>query len=226
MPVSVRWLARARPGQLNYSNVSSGGPNLLATVLTDATGAYLHTTLAPGATVDRERASVRWGRKVRSGIGIVPGMASEYSVVMDSPIFSFDCQTASCASAGAGSNVGAVERYWSFAKDTLAIAGRTALAPPFSNLFPSLDGKWRDFWSGGDEFGDDASVEVLTVFRGAVREVATEFGVRIAKWLGDGCMLVSVEPAQLVGAVCKLEELTHDLELPLELHAGILRLAH
>jgi tripartite-type tricarboxylate transporter receptor subunit TctC len=26
-------LARARPGQLNYSNVSSGGPNLLATVL-------------------------------------------------------------------------------------------------------------------------------------------------------------------------------------------------
>src|SRR4051812_39476825 len=34
-------------------------------------------------------------------------------------------------------------------------------------------------------------------------------------------MLVSVEPAQLVGAVCKLEELTRDLELPLELHAGM-----
>ena len=52
--------------------------------------------------------------------------------------------------------MGLVERYWSFAKDTLAIAGRTALAAPFSDLFPSLDGKWRDFWSGGDEFGDDA----------------------------------------------------------------------
>ena len=26
-----------------------------------------------------------------------------------------------------------------------------------------------------------------------VREVATERGVRIAKWLGDGCMIVSVE---------------------------------
>jgi hypothetical protein len=31
-----------------------------------------------------------------------------------------------------------------------------ALAPPFSNVFPELDGKWRDFWSGGDEFGDNA----------------------------------------------------------------------
>jgi hypothetical protein len=31
-----------------------------------------------------------------------------------------------------------------------------ALAPPFSNAFPELDGKWRDFWSGGDEFGDNA----------------------------------------------------------------------
>jgi hypothetical protein len=36
------------------------------------------------------------------------------------------------------------------------------------------------FTSFGDEFGDDASVEVLTVFRQGVRQVATEFGVRIA----------------------------------------------
>jgi Sulfatase len=93
---------------------------------------------------------------VRAGIGIVPGMSSEYSVVMESPIYSFDCDTADCASVGSGSDVGLVERYVGFAKDTLAIAGRTALAPPFSGLFPSLDGKWRDFWSGGDEFGDDA----------------------------------------------------------------------
>ena len=50
------------------------------------------------------------------------------------------------------------------------------------------------FTSFGDEFGDDESVRVLTLFRSAVRKVATDFGVRIAKWLGDGCMLVSVEP--------------------------------
>ena len=76
------------------------------------------------------------------------------------------------------------------------------------------------FTSFGDEFGDEESVRVLTVFRGAVRQVATEFGVRIAKWLGDGCMLVSVEPSHLVAAVSKLEALTHDLGLPLSMHAG------
>ncbi len=63
------------------------------------------------------------------------------------------------------------------------------------------------FTSFGDEFGDDESVRVLTLFRSGVRNVATDFGVRIAKWLGDGCMLVSVEPGQLVAAVCKLEVL-------------------
>jgi adenylate cyclase len=83
-------------------------------------------------------------------------------------------------------------------------------------LFVDLSG----FTSFGDEFGDDESVRVLTVFRAAVRQVATEFGVRIAKWLGDGCMLVSVDPSQLVAAVTKLESLTHSLELPPSMHAG------
>jgi class 3 adenylate cyclase len=77
------------------------------------------------------------------------------------------------------------------------------------------------FTSFGDEFGDEESVRVLTLFRSAVRTVATDFGVRIAKWLGDGCMLVSVEPGQLIAAVCKLEQLTQELELPLEMHAGM-----
>ena len=76
------------------------------------------------------------------------------------------------------------------------------------------------FTSFGDQFGDDESVRVLTLFRGAVRQVATDFGVRIAKWLGDGCMLVSVDPAQLVAAVPKLETITHELQLPLSMHAG------
>ena len=40
------------------------------------------------------------------------------------------------------------------------------------------------------------------------------------RWLGDGCMLVSVEPHQLMGAVCQLEGLVHELELPLSMHAG------
>jgi class 3 adenylate cyclase len=76
------------------------------------------------------------------------------------------------------------------------------------------------FTSFGDEFGDDASVRVLTVFRASVRQVATDFGVRIAKWLGDGCMLVSVDPRMLTASVCTLESLVHENDLPLSLHAG------
>ena len=76
------------------------------------------------------------------------------------------------------------------------------------------------FTSFGDEYGDEASVHVLAAFRQSTRQVATDFGVRIAKWLGDGCMLVSVDPAQLVAAVCTLEQLTHDGDLPLSMHAG------
>jgi class 3 adenylate cyclase len=76
------------------------------------------------------------------------------------------------------------------------------------------------FTSFGDAFGDDESVRVLTVFRASVRQIATDYGVRIAKWLGDGCMLVSVEPGQLIASVCELESLVHERDLPLSMHAG------
>ena len=72
-----------------------------------------------------------------------------------------------------------------------------------------------------DEQGDEASVEVLSAFRREVRSVATDSGVRIAKWLGDGCMLVSVEPAQLVEAVVLLGRRLRALSLPLPMHAGM-----
>lgn len=101
-------------------------------------------------------------QKVRAGIGIVPALASEYSIVMDSPIYSFECDSEDCASIGSGGEVGTLERYWAFAKDTAAIAGRTALAAPFSRAFPSLDGKWRDFWAGGDEFGEGAEADSVS----------------------------------------------------------------
>ena len=77
------------------------------------------------------------------------------------------------------------------------------------------------FTSFSDENGDEESVRVLTLFRSAARKVATDFGVRIAKWLGDGAMFVAVDAHQLVCAVIELERLTQELELPLELHAGM-----
>jgi adenylate cyclase len=77
------------------------------------------------------------------------------------------------------------------------------------------------FTSFSDEHGDEESVRVLTVFRHCIRKVATDLGVRIAKWLGDGCMLVSVDAGQLVAAVCVLEQMVDDLDLPLQMHAGM-----
>ncbi len=77
------------------------------------------------------------------------------------------------------------------------------------------------FTSFSDQHGDEESVRVLTLFRGAARKVATDFGVRIAKWLGDGAMFVAVDARQLVCAVLELELLVHDIDLPLEIHAGL-----
>jgi class 3 adenylate cyclase len=55
------------------------------------------------------------------------------------------------------------------------------------------------------EQGDETAVASLTGFRLAVRETCSRRGVRIAKWLGDGAMLVCVETEPLIGAVIELE---------------------
>jgi adenylate cyclase len=70
-------------------------------------------------------------------------------------------------------------------------------------------------------FGDDAAGRLLGAFRTIVRQVASERGVRIAKWLGDGCMFVSVIPDQLVRGMCTLERAVDDIDLPLQIHAGM-----
>jgi class 3 adenylate cyclase len=71
-----------------------------------------------------------------------------------------------------------------------------------------------------DLHGDDEAVAVLTQFRTAVRAIASDEGVRVAKWLGDGAMLVSVEGRALVRAVMELEERFSDDGL-LPVRAGI-----
>jgi len=56
--------------------------------------------------------------------------------------------------------------------------------------------------------GDERAVHVLTVFRAQVRATCSRRGVRIAKWLGDGAMLVGVEPSPLLGAVLEIQHAT------------------
>lgn len=102
--------------------------------------------------------SVTDSKRMRASLGFIPGLAGEYAIVMESPIYSFACDDPSCVTADVinerdGASMPA--RLAGLMADTAAIAGRS-LASPYANLFPSLDGKWRDFWSGGDEFGSGA----------------------------------------------------------------------
>lgn len=77
------------------------------------------------------------------------------------------------------------------------------------------------FTSFTDVHGDEEAVWVLGLFRWHVREVTTRRGVRVAKWLGDGAMLVSVEPRPLVEAVIEIERRVDEGESPLKLRAGL-----
>src|SRR4026208_304395 len=71
-----------------------------------------------------------------------------------------------------------------------------------------------------DLHGDDVAVEGLRVLGAGVREAAGAAGVRVDKWLGDGVMLVAVEPQPLVAAVIALPA-HHDADARLPLRAGI-----
>ena len=70
-------------------------------------------------------------------------------------------------------------------------------------------------------FGDDAAGRLLSAFRTIVREIASDRGVRIAKWLGDGCMVVSVDQGDGIAFTLDLESRAADVCSPLTLRAGI-----
>ncbi len=77
------------------------------------------------------------------------------------------------------------------------------------------------FTSYTDSEGDGMAVKVLAKFRTSVREVASFHGVRVAKWLGDGAMLVAVEVENLVEAIVSIEQTVDDGGSILPLRAGI-----
>jgi adenylate cyclase len=70
-------------------------------------------------------------------------------------------------------------------------------------------------------FGDDAAGRILSAFRTLCREIASEQGVRIAKWLGDGCMLVSTEQPNALVFALELENRSAEVCAPLALRVGI-----
>ncbi len=70
-------------------------------------------------------------------------------------------------------------------------------------------------------YGDAAAGRILSTFRALVRETASDRGVRVAKWLGDGCMIVAVEQLAAIEFVMDLERKASAVCAPLTLRAGI-----
>ena len=77
------------------------------------------------------------------------------------------------------------------------------------------------FTSYTDSEGDGAAVDVLTQFRAHVRAVAARHGVRIAKWLGDGAMMVAVDSEPITEAIVDIEDAFTADGSPLQLRAGL-----
>ena len=70
-------------------------------------------------------------------------------------------------------------------------------------------------------YGDDAAGRILGTFRALVREIASERGVRVAKWLGDGCMVVSIDQRAAIEFITDLANRAASVCAPLTLRAGV-----
>ena len=64
--------------------------------------------------------------------------------------------------------------------------------------------------------GDERAVDVLTAFRALLRDICARRGVRIAKWLGDGVMLVCVETRPLLETVLELHYVVGEVSGPVQ----------
>jgi adenylate cyclase len=88
---------------------------------------------------------------------------------------------------------------------------------PRTFLFVDLSG----FTNYCAENGDEQAGRVLSAFRVTAREIASERGVRIAKWLGDGCMMVAVDQLDAIAAAIELEHRASEACTPLAVRVGM-----
>ena len=88
---------------------------------------------------------------------------------------------------------------------------------PRTFVFADLGG-FTNYTAG---HGDDAAGRILSRFRSMVRDVASKRGVRIAKWLGDGCMMVGMDQGDAIAAMLDLEAMAGPTLAPLTLRVGV-----
>lgn len=69
--------------------------------------------------------------------------------------------------------------------------------------------------------GDERAVTVLNAFRTLARDICSRRGVRIAKWLGDGAMLVNLETRPVVDAALEMQVAVANAPVPIAVRCGI-----
>lgn len=84
---------------------------------------------------------------MKASKGILPALSRDYSIVLESPLFTFACESADCRNAAPAAAAGSVQTITTLVADMAAVTGQTSLAQPIASLFPDLRGKWRDFWA-------------------------------------------------------------------------------
>ena len=105
------------------------------------------------------------------------------------------------------------------ATDISSVQGASAASHRVLRTFGFVD--IGGFTAFSNMEGDDRAVEELSQFRAIVRSVGSGTGVRVAKWLGDGAMLVALEPVSMVAAILDIMRRMKRAELILPLHAGV-----
>ena len=93
--------------------------------------------------------------------------------------------------------------------DVVRVEGVTRVMRTFA--FVDVSG----FTAYTDREGDAAAVEQLETIRGNIRRLASVYGGRIAKWLGDGAMLVGTEAEPTIEAVVAMVQANRVPGLPL-----------
>lgn len=69
--------------------------------------------------------------------------------------------------------------------------------------------------------GPERASEVLTEVRSSIRVVSSAYGVRVAKWLGDGALVVGTEIKGALEATLETKADVADRDVPLLLRGGV-----
>lgn len=71
-----------------------------------------------------------------------------------------------------------------------------------------------------DAEGAQRASEVLTATRSSIRVVSSAYGIRVAKWLGDGALVVGTDVKGVLAALLEIRADAFDRQVPLPLRGG------